>query len=158
MLFRSQAIVLNFASGQEAGGGFKWGAAPQEEELCRTFPGLYGSLEEAQRAQLYPFGPPAGNYDVLVTRDVQCRRWGAERNYSFMPEEEWFSAHIISAAAPRRHDPNDDDAAYLPILKNVLETAREMRADQPTALILGDRKSTRLNSSHSQQSRMPSSA
>ena len=41
--------------------------------------------------------------------------------------------------------------------KEVRDAAREAGADDPVLHVL-DRKSTRLNSSHSQQSRMPSSA
>ena len=47
------------------------------------------------------------------------------------------------------------DAGWHPFLTGL---ARELDAEIPGLLVLTDRKSTRLNSSHIQKSRMPSSA
>ena len=55
--------------------------------------------------------------------------------------------HLINA---RRHDHGDTEAA-IDTLQAFLEQGREYD-------LLTDRKSTRLNSSHIQKSRMPSSA
>ena len=57
----------------------------------------------------------------------------------------------------RKHGPDNDRATKLvPEVVNALHETGLWRYIQPKAW--GDRKSTRLNSSHSQQSRMPSSA
>ena len=75
---------------------------------------------------------------------------------------------IIDTTSPTIVAPSDLQIEAIHIEQNIVDLTGVRVSDQvevssitndaPAVFPLGDRKSTRLNSSHSQQSRMPSSA
>jgi len=100
---------LNFANGARVGGGYKTGAAAQEEDLCRRLPNLYTTLNNAKRDGYYPFGPstcyspdePAKYSDVLFTPRLVVARLGEEQGYQLLPaEEQAKNVSLVTAAAP----------------------------------------------------------
>jgi len=99
---------LNFANGEAAGGGYKNGATAQEEDLCRRIPTLYSTLLQAQKAGLYPFGPPTcwsgckpEQYaDVLYTSSVVVAREGEQGGFALLSEYRQVRVSLVSAAAP----------------------------------------------------------
>jgi uncharacterized protein (TIGR02452 family) len=98
--------ILNFANGEKMGGGYSRGSRAQEEDLCRAFPGLYGSLGRARDKGCYPFGPVAyarhnQRYaDVLFTDDCDCMRRDHADGWDLLGSRDRFKASIVSAAAP----------------------------------------------------------
>ena len=72
----------------------------------------------------------------------------------------WYT--IVKSEGPHKPWPNPDAGRdeQLPVYltMTLFPSADDYRTTQPLYLYYGDRKSTRLNSSHSSQSRMPSSA
>eukprot|EP00928_Gymnodinium_smaydae_P087887 TRINITY_DN72076_c0_g1_i1.p1 TRINITY_DN72076_c0_g1~~TRINITY_DN72076_c0_g1_i1.p1 ORF type:complete len:315 (-),score=37.85 TRINITY_DN72076_c0_g1_i1:234-1136(-) len=63
-----EAAALNFANAHSHGGGYKWGAQAQEEDLCRLLPQLIHSLEYVK----YPIRENEG--ECLVTRGLVAVR------------------------------------------------------------------------------------
>lgn len=104
----TQICALNFANGVQVGGGYKTGAMAQEEDLCRRFPSLYTSLNNAQRDGLYPFGPstctsrahPARYAAVLWTPSVMLARAGERDGFALLPEAQQQPVSLVAAAAP----------------------------------------------------------
>eukprot|EP00747_Dinoflagellata_sp_TGD_P168930 gnl/TRDRNA2_/TRDRNA2_196542_c0_seq1.p1 gnl/TRDRNA2_/TRDRNA2_196542_c0~~gnl/TRDRNA2_/TRDRNA2_196542_c0_seq1.p1 ORF type:complete len:306 (-),score=43.62 gnl/TRDRNA2_/TRDRNA2_196542_c0_seq1:87-1004(-) len=102
--------ALNFANGTVTGvgGGYKNGAEAQEEELCRQFPTLYTSLNQAKGRGCYPFGPstctdvrrPQKYADVLYTPGLVLARGDAEQGYGLLPRDRQIVISMVSAAAP----------------------------------------------------------
>ena len=86
----------------------------EKKDLCRAFPGLYGSLGRARDKGCYPFGPVAyarhiqaggnpasGRYaDVLFTDDCDCMRRDHADGWDLLGSRDRFKASIVSAAAP----------------------------------------------------------
>lgn len=98
-----KVCALNFANGKDVGGGYKNGASAQEEDLCRRFPGLYTSLFNAKRANMYPFGPTGGREvyaDVLWTPDLALARGSEQDGFPFLTPEEQVCVNMVAAAAP----------------------------------------------------------
>lgn len=103
-----QVVGLNFANGQQVGGGYKNGAIAQEEDLCRRMPTLYTSLNNAKREGLYPFGPctcnnpklPAKYSDVLWTPRVCIARASESLGYELLDEKQQVTVSLVAAAAP----------------------------------------------------------
>lgn len=100
--------ALNFANGEQVGGGYKTGATAQEEDLCRRIPTLYTTLLNASKAGLYPFGPctlvsiasPGKYSDVLVTRGLVVARGSVEQGYALLGRNEEATVALVTAAAP----------------------------------------------------------
>lgn len=82
------ALALNFANAYTPGGGYRYGARAQEEDLCRLLPQLIHSLE----ACTYPIQPD----EVLVTRNLQAVR--EPGTYQFC--KSLGSVDIVTAAMP----------------------------------------------------------
>ncbi|CAE8720981.1 unnamed protein product [Polarella glacialis] len=118
-----QVCGLNFANGKDVGGGYKNGSTAQEEDLCRRIPSLYGSLYQADKDGLYPFGPPTCTAadkpekysDVLYTLGLTVARAGEEEGYRLLKKEEQVQVSLIAAAAPNirfASEVNDPDLIY----------------------------------------------
>lgn len=103
-----KVVGLNFANGQNVGGGYKNGAIAQEEDLCRRMPTLYTSLYNAKREGLYPFGPctcnspslPAKYSDVLWTPEVCIGRANESFGYQLLEKHQQVHVSLVAAAAP----------------------------------------------------------
>lgn len=107
---RKKVCALNFANGEQVGGGYKTGATAQEEDLCRRVPSLYTSLYNAKAAGHYPFGPctctsrnpryPERYSDVLYTMGLAVLRGSEDTGYNFLRRNEQTPLSIVTAAAP----------------------------------------------------------
>jgi len=137
---------LNFANGKDVGGGYKRGAAAQEEDLCRRIPALFTSLYRASKDGLYPFGPstcaaaadPQKYSDVLYTQDLLVARRGEEEGFALLPEREQALVSLVAAAAPNvrfAQDLSDPDLMY----RTIVSVFKAPRIAQPevSVLVLG---------------------
>ncbi len=84
----------NFANARNVGGGFLQGDATQEEELMRTCPTLFPSLQRST----YPF---QWNQDLKYTTDVTVIR-DSSNQYKPFSNDQIAHTNIITAAAPDR--------------------------------------------------------
>ncbi len=95
--------VLNFASSTNPGGGVKWGAAGQEESLCRCST-LYENLNTKDSWNSF-YGPhrkannPLGNNDVIYTPKVVVFKTDAEVPV-LMEQEQWFTCSVVTCSPP----------------------------------------------------------
>jgi uncharacterized protein (TIGR02452 family) len=102
--------LLNFANANFCGGGVEDGASAQEEELCRTSPMLYNSLQlfsmkrDLLKSNRYKYHGKLGwgsanwNKRILFTPKVIFRREDATYNYDELVNP--YDVNIITAAAP----------------------------------------------------------
>lgn len=102
--------VLNFANSSFCGGGVEEGAGAQEEELCRTSPMLYNSLQlfsmkrNLSISQRYRYhknlrwGNDNWHNKILFTPNVVFRRRDKKHNYENIGKI--VRASVITAAAP----------------------------------------------------------
>ncbi|CAJ1334324.1 unnamed protein product [Effrenium voratum] len=137
---------LNFANGEQVGGGYKTGALAQEEDLCRRIPNLYTSLLNAKRDGLYPFGPctcrttdrPEKYSDLLFTSDLVVARKSEEKGFEVLPPEQQVHVSLITAAAPNVNFAREiyDLRLMRNTIRAVFLAPRVMRPDTNT-LILG---------------------
>jgi uncharacterized protein (TIGR02452 family) len=89
--------LLNFANTYNPGGGYLQGDPTQEEELCRTSPYLYASLNNKRRV-FYPFD---WQTTLLYTSDVEFIRSEYKQNVNPMHGllNTSYKCNIITAAA-----------------------------------------------------------
>ena len=99
------------------------------------------------------------DYEVLVLGRSHDRQW-LFVEYSYSPEDRPLTTFIYKASGWIFAGPeNDPTLQAVKASKNFnLESAKDYFYDQLDVNKSKDRKSTRLNSSHIQKSRMPSSA
>jgi len=102
--------VLNFANSSFCGGGVEEGAGAQEEELCRTSPMLYNSLQlfsirrDLSLSERYKYqkeldwGNKNWHNKILFAPNVVFRRRDKTHNYKNIDKE--IRASVITAAAP----------------------------------------------------------
>ena len=102
--------VLNFANSSFCGGGVEEGAEAQEEELCRTSPMLYNSLQlfsirrDLSKSERYKYqreldwGKKNWHNKILFAPNVVFRRRDKTHNYENI--DKVFKASVITAAAP----------------------------------------------------------
>jgi len=143
-----KVCALNFANGSRPGGGYLTGARAQEEELCRQFPTLYTSLNQAKNHdRAYPFGPCTYHgatdlqhryADVLFTPRVVARRASQVDGYRLLQDTEAFdNMAIVSAAAP---DINHDQPFVQGLVEEAIRTivvAPKLKDPAIETLVLG---------------------
>lgn len=93
-------LVMNFADALTPGGRFLYGAATQEESLCRAST-LYTSLTSPKAAEMYRYHwehPSPVNSDYMLLSPEVCVFRGTDRSFLDKP----YYLSVISAAAPDR--------------------------------------------------------
>lgn len=123
---KSDVLLLNFASGDAAGGGFLKGSQAQEEELCRHS-GLYpGLFLFSDKVSSFHWSSPYFSDAMVFSRNVPFVFATNQQ-----PLEKFYSASILSAAAVRMsnvvHQPNfqeDVDTVLFQRIKRIVEVAR----------------------------------
>ncbi len=100
-------LLLNPADGKTPGGEKK-GAKGYEATVCRRtalYPCLRGHFEDK------PEHLSQGNCALLTTK-VPILRYGSDRDYAFIPEEERTTISIFSSAAPQYPALSEDNSSY----------------------------------------------
>ena len=118
--------IMNFANRHTPGGGYCNGAKAQEEDLCRTIPGLYASLRKAQ----YPF--PSDT--VLITPDIEIMRYG--ETYNLLPSDDVHKVNVASVAAQNLNHERFDEPCVRRTLENMYCAIKSYLPSTDT-LILG---------------------
>mmetsp|Transcript_109395 Transcript_109395/g.244442 ORF Transcript_109395/g.244442 Transcript_109395/m.244442 type:complete len:384 (+) Transcript_109395:55-1206(+) len=139
---------LNFANGEEVGGGYLHGARAQEEELCRQFPALFTSLGRAQKhGSAYPFGActyrrgdrDSQRYaDVLFTPRVVLRRAPQREGYRLLADREVVdNIAVVSAAAPNVKNGEVFDRELVMDAMRTIVIAPKLKEPRIETLVLG---------------------
>lgn len=94
--FNKKICSLNFANAQHPGGGYLRGAIAQEEDLCRQYPSLYFTLEEAkQKYKMYPLGFG----ELIYSSHVARYRENETKNYQIQFNPTIYT-NFITCASP----------------------------------------------------------
>lgn len=125
-------VLLNFASAKHPGGGVRYGAAAQEEDICRSS-GLLHSLDRAPFKWYETWHIPFGYDDrLLVSRDVPFIRTSDNTVVDAV------RAHVITCAAPNLGGDGLDNATANEFIRHraawIVYTAAALDA---SALVLG---------------------
>ncbi len=137
--------VLNFANSHHAGGGYLNGAMAQEEELCRTSPYLFASLNLAQkRDKMYARWGDKWDSQLLYTPNVLFIRGDSRQTkngYDMLDIKDQFRVGVITAAGPNLGhitNPNQvpSSSKYVDLIKTIHE-APFMANDKTDILIVG---------------------
>lgn len=118
--------IMNFANRYVPGGGYRNGACAQEEDLCRTIPGLFASLHRVS----YPFSADA----VLITPDIEIMR--DCETYNLLHHNEIYKVNVVSVAAQDLHHEKFDETCVRRTLANMYCSIRNYLPHTDT-LILG---------------------
>jgi uncharacterized protein (TIGR02452 family) len=113
----SQIAAMNFANSDYAGGGYTSGCMAQEEEMCRTIPGLFSCLYQETRDGLYSKDKDDPNaffwFDrLLYSRNLTVQRYdkmhsqklGLSKIYDMLPEDKFIPVSVVTAAGPVMSD------------------------------------------------------
>lgn len=118
------AVLLNFASARNPGGGFLNGARAQEEDLCRCS-GLYPTLTLPQAAPYYEFNRAQRSLHytdhMIYSPDVPWFRTQGRGTLLAEP----FLCSVITAPAPNRGPMPPSDQAAIP---DTFSTPLDLRA------------------------------
>lgn len=100
-------VALNYANANSVGGGVEEGATAQEEELCRTSPMLYNSLQQfshgkkiGDRYRYIDWGDEQWDTKIYFTPNVIFRREDGRNSDPYKKLASPYSATIVTAAAP----------------------------------------------------------
>lgn len=97
---KARTLVMNFANGHQPGGGFLFGAAAQEESLCRAST-LYESLTSSEGQKMYEYNArnpsPVDSDYMILSPEVAVFR---DRDGELI--EQPFYTSVISVTAPDR--------------------------------------------------------
>lgn len=143
----NRACALNFANGEQVGGGYKTGAQAQEEDLCRRMPNLYTSLLQAKnKKKYYPYGPctclsreaPERYSDVLFTLGLVLARDSERHGFELFHSNAQVLVGLVSAAAPNVKFRNEivDRKMMYNTIKSIF-IAPKLKAPNMEVLILG---------------------
>lgn len=128
----SRVCVLNFASAQHPGGGFRTGAVAQEETLCRAS-GLFPTL--TRNMAMYGYAPKGIYTDRMIySPGVPVFRDDAG---ALLPEP--FVCDIVSAAACNQSALNKRDMTYLDeiMLRRTRKVLMQAKAHRVDCIVLG---------------------